>query len=78
MAMTFAEQLRQRQEAEAKERRLDWWVDHTDIPDLEFLTPECPICGLPTTAEDGGFICDPCHVHWKGNGYGHEATKWED
>lgn len=63
---------------EAREqRRNEFFVvdGRTDIPDLEFLTPDCPVCGLYTVAEDGQFICEECGIVWPGSGYGHEARR---
>ena len=51
----------------ADERRAEWNRD--TVPDLEFSTPDCPICGLPTECDDG-FYCDPCGAAWRINGTG--------
>lgn len=36
--------------------------------DLEFLTPNCPICAEYTDAVDGGLSCFNCGVAWDGDG----------
>lgn len=36
--------------------------------DLEFLTPQCPICAEHTDPEDGGYSCYRCGVAWDGHG----------
>ena len=72
------EGIRRRQVEAAAERRDEFFATRTDIPDLEFLTPECPVCGEYTTTEDDGFLCDGCRIAWRRNGYGHEAERWED
>jgi hypothetical protein len=64
----------QRRDKAAAQRRTEWRADHTDIPDLEFRTPDCPICDLETEYEDGYFTCWPCDVSWLDNGYGHQAS----
>lgn len=66
---------RERREAEARERRLDFWAERTDIPDLEFDTPKCPACRLHTECDGDGFYCDGCAVWWPMNGYGHQARR---
>lgn len=40
----------------------------TRIPDLEFVTPECSLCGFPTKSRDGGFTCDRCKFEWSFEG----------
>lgn len=35
------------------------------IPDLEFLTPDCPVCGLATEFDDGWFECSGCNIVWR-------------
>lgn len=36
--------------------------------DLEFLTPQCPICAEYTDAMDGGLSCYPCGIAWDSDG----------
>lgn len=55
------------------ERRAEFLAERRAIPDLEFLTPECPMCGLGTMFDDGSFGCEECEVWWPRSGYGHEA-----
>lgn len=57
------------------ERRAEFAAERSDVPDLEFLTPECPICGLGTTFDDGSFECEECRIVWPRSGYGHEAER---
>lgn len=45
------------------------------IPDLEFLTPDCPVCSESTEVDDGWFLCMVCEVTWPSSGYGHEAER---
>ena len=68
----MADHRRHQQEAAAK-RRAEWREDHTDIPDLEFSPPDCPICWETTDFDDGWFTCEACDVAWPENGYGHLA-----
>lgn len=65
-----------RSEKAAQERRDEFFAERRDIPDLEFQTPECPICGLSTDYDDGGFTCSGCEMTWPRNGYGHHAIDW--
>lgn len=67
----WAEQKRR----EAEERRDEFFAERSDIPDLEFLTPDCSICGTSTDFDDGSFYCEVCCVTWKRSGYGHEAVR---
>ena len=68
-----------RQKAAAQERK-EWFTanDEQNLPDLEFLTPNCPMCGLPTEFDDGSFTCQGCCTTWPPSGYGHEAFRWND
>lgn len=36
--------------------------------DLEFQTPQCPICAEHTDAVDGGFSCYRCGIAWDKGG----------
>jgi hypothetical protein len=47
------------------------------IPDLEFSTPDCPICLQATDFDDGVFVCDVCHIGWPRSGYGRDAERYE-
>jgi len=53
------------------------------IPDLEFLPPDCPICGEGTDYADGElFQCERCEVFWQRDGtdgtfYGDEPDDLE-
>ena len=69
----FIDDWQKRRGAEAERRRTEWRADHTDIPDLDFAPPDCPICDRMTDYEDGYFICEGCDVAWPDNGYGSQA-----
>lgn len=71
----FLQDLEQRQQESADQRRAEWFADHSDIPDLDFLTPDCSICWLATEYDDGYFTCVGCDVSWPQNGYGHQAVR---
>ena len=47
------------------------------IPDLEFNTPDCPICLTATDFDDGVFVCDVCCISWPRSGYGRDAERYE-
>lgn len=55
-----------------------FFATRSDIPDLEFLPPDCSICECPTDYDDGWFYCDVCRVHWPSTGYGHQARRDAD
>lgn len=38
------------------------------IPNLERLTPPCPLCRRGLVAVDGGYQCHWCRITWDGNG----------
>lgn len=52
-----------------------WFAEHgtETIPDLEFDTPPCSICGEHTDYDDGTFWCDICGVRWEQSGRHGEA-----
>lgn len=70
-------QREQRQACEALSE-IHWSDPDASIPDLEFLTPECPICTTPTEYDDGVYTCPVCIVTWPRNGYGHQATRYAE
>jgi hypothetical protein len=68
---------RQRRESQEQQSAEHFANPDATIPDLEFSTPDCPICYRATDFDDG-FSCDVCKVTWPSNGYGHDATRWSD
>lgn len=57
------------------ERRAEFFAERDDIPDLEFLTPDCSVCGRYTEFDDGWFSCPECLIAWPRSGYGHQAVR---
>lgn len=64
-----------RQQKLAESNRQEYFGHHKDIPDLEFNTPDCPICWLNTEYDDGWFTCYGCDVSWHQNGSGKDAMR---
>ncbi len=47
------------------------------IPDLDFWTPDCPVCDRSTDFDSDQFVCSECRIAWPRNGYGSQAERWE-
>ena len=72
---TILDDMMRRQQEAAAERRAEWQGGPTDIPDLDFYPPDCPICYLMTDFDDGWFTCKGCDISWPDNGYGSQACR---
>lgn len=48
------------------------------IPALEFLTPDCSVCGLSTECDSDTFWCVECRISWSHNGEDGERWDLED
>jgi hypothetical protein len=46
-----------------------------EIPDLEFLTPECSVCGLSTDSDGDSFCCVECRITWGRSG--EDPERWD-
>lgn len=46
------------------------------IPALEFLTPDCSVCGLRTECDGDSFWCVECRISWGRNG--EDAERWDN
>lgn len=49
--------------------------DRPPPPELEFTTPDCPICLKPTDFNEG-FDCNNCGAHWAE--HGNDVGEWDD
>lgn len=38
------------------------------LPELEFRSPDCPLCGMETNPNDGAFDCESCNLTWGSDG----------
>lgn len=57
-------------------RRADFAAQHDpEIPVLEFLTPDCPVCGLSTECDGDSFRCVECRISWGLNG--EDGERWD-
>lgn len=70
----MAERDRMTAEREREESQEHFADPEATIPDLDFSTPDCPICGH-NTEYDEGFRCDVCDVWWPMSGYGSHAER---
>lgn len=77
-AFSWQREQRLRADSERKwrhEQRVQFFlVDaKTVIPDLEFETPLCTVCGLSTNYDNECFACEECGITWPRSGYGSQA-----
>lgn len=70
-ASAYDKRRRERAVSDAEE----WFAENgrEAIPDLEFETPDCPVCYLPTESDPDSFLCDVCGLTWDRNGTGGES-----
>lgn len=66
---------RERRAAEQAERRAEFFAGRSDVPDLEFRSPYCSVCGAETGYDGDSFWCEGCGIVWPKNGYGHESVR---
>lgn len=59
------------------DRRKEFAAQHEpEIPPLEFLTPECSVCGRSTECDGDTFSCVECRITWGRNG--EDPERWDN